>query len=118
MRMQRGDRLTDDAEYLRGVGSESQGEPLEVIAGDAAHVFLFREWISSTGWRRSCEGMITPGVWQKSSFSGGGQGDACVEVAYRTPHVAVRDSKVPAHGTLTFRAPVFAAFLAAFRPRE
>ncbi len=25
---------------------------------------------SSTGWRRSCDCMITPGIWQKSSFSG------------------------------------------------
>jgi hypothetical protein len=27
--------------------------------------------------------MITPDNWQKSSYSGGGRGDACVEVAHR-----------------------------------
>ncbi|MFG2784886.1 DUF397 domain-containing protein [Streptomyces prunicolor] len=55
--------------------------------------------------------MITPGIWKKSSFSGGGQGDACVEVAHRHPHIAIRDSKVPARATLTFPARAFTAFI-------
>ncbi|MEV8538851.1 DUF397 domain-containing protein [Streptomyces sp. NPDC051572] len=55
--------------------------------------------------------MITPGIWQKSSFSGGGQGDACVEIAHRHPHIAIRDSKVPTHATLTFPTEAFTAFI-------
>ncbi|MDV9175540.1 DUF397 domain-containing protein [Streptomyces sp. W16] len=55
--------------------------------------------------------MITPGIWQKSSFSGGGQGDACVEVAHRHPHIAIRDSKVPARATLTFPTEAFTTFI-------
>jgi hypothetical protein len=59
--------------------------------------------------------MITPDNWQKSSFSGGGQGDACVEVAHRDPHIAIRDSKTPARATLTFPAPAFTAFVEALK---
>ncbi|MBK3578615.1 DUF397 domain-containing protein [Streptomyces sp. MBT65] len=55
--------------------------------------------------------MITPGNWQKSSYSGGGQGDACVEVARRHLHIAVRDSKVPTRATLTLPAEAFTAFI-------
>ncbi|WOX10685.1 DUF397 domain-containing protein [Streptomyces sp. N50] len=59
--------------------------------------------------------MITPGIWQKSSFSGGGQGDACVEVAHRHPLIAIRDSKVPTRATLTFPTPTFTAFVEALK---
>ncbi|MFI6546160.1 DUF397 domain-containing protein [Streptomyces prunicolor] len=55
--------------------------------------------------------MITPGIWQKSSHSGGGQGDACVEVAHRHPHIAIRDSKVPARAALIFPIDAFTAFI-------
>ncbi|MBQ0886190.1 DUF397 domain-containing protein [Streptomyces sp. RM72] len=55
------------------------------------------------------------GAWKKSSYSGGGEGNACVEVALDHPHIAVRDSKAPARAVLTFPAPVFAAFLAPLR---
>ncbi|MFF0536852.1 DUF397 domain-containing protein [Streptomyces coelicoflavus] len=58
---------------------------------------------------------MTRGPWKKSSYSGGGEGNACVEVALDHPHIAVRDSKVPARAVLTFPAPAFAAFLAALR---
>ena len=58
--------------------------------------------------------MITPDNWQKSSFSGGGQGDACVEVAHRHPDIVIRDSKVPARATLTFPALAFTAFIDGF----
>ncbi|MEV6111969.1 DUF397 domain-containing protein [Streptomyces sp. NPDC052109] len=44
----------------------------------------------------------TPDTWQSSSFSGGGQGDACVEVADLETHMAIRGSKAPARATLTF----------------
>lgn len=59
--------------------------------------------------------MITPDKWRKSSYSGGGQGDACVEVAHRHLHIAIRDSKVPSRATLTFPTPTFAPFLEALK---
>ncbi|AXL88832.1 DUF397 domain-containing protein [Streptomyces sp. CB09001] len=54
---------------------------------------------------------MTRGAWKKSSYSGGGEGNACVEVALDHPHIAVRDSKAPTRAVLTFPAPAFAAFL-------
>ncbi|CAL9567401.1 hypothetical protein SUDANB105_04754 [Streptomyces sp. enrichment culture] len=59
--------------------------------------------------------MPTPHIWKKSSFSGGGQGDACVEVAHRHPRIAIRDSKAPARAHLTFPADAFTAFLEALK---
>ncbi|AQS69438.1 DUF397 domain-containing protein [Streptomyces pactum] len=59
--------------------------------------------------------MITPTQWQKSSYSGGGEGNDCVEIAHRGPHIAVRDSKAPARATLTFPTPAFTAFLTALK---
>lgn len=55
--------------------------------------------------------MTTPDTWRKSSYSGGGQGDACIEIAQRSAHIAVRDSKGPAYGTLTFPVAAFAPFV-------
>jgi hypothetical protein len=59
--------------------------------------------------------VITPDNWRKSSYSGSGDGNACVEIADRRPRIAVRDSKDPARAVLTFPAPVFAAFLDALK---
>ncbi|MCH0572561.1 DUF397 domain-containing protein [Streptomyces sp. MUM 136J] len=59
--------------------------------------------------------MLTPGTWHKSSFSGGGQGDACVEVAHRHHHIAIRDSKSPASAVLTVPAGAFARFVGALK---
>ena len=59
--------------------------------------------------------MLTPGTWKKSSYSGGGQGDACVEIAQRATHIAVRDSKTPARATVTFSAAAFAPFIHALK---
>ncbi|MBC9729144.1 DUF397 domain-containing protein [Streptomyces sp. TRM68367] len=59
--------------------------------------------------------MSTPDTWRKSSYSGGGEGNACVEVALRRTHIAVRDSKGPSAGTLTFPTDAFASFLRAIR---
>ncbi|MFD7058582.1 DUF397 domain-containing protein [Streptomyces sp. NPDC059906] len=53
--------------------------------------------------------------WQKSPYSGGGEGNDCIEVALGHPRIAVRDSKTPTRAVLTFPAPAFAAFLAALR---
>ncbi|MFJ3797106.1 DUF397 domain-containing protein [Streptomyces sp. NPDC090088] len=59
--------------------------------------------------------MANPGTWRKSSFSGGGQGDACVEVAHRPTRISIRDSKDPTGATLTFPTSAFAPFLAALK---
>ncbi|MDW4910929.1 DUF397 domain-containing protein [Streptomyces sp. ADMS] len=55
--------------------------------------------------------MITPTSWRKSSFSGGGEGNDCVEIAPLNARVAIRDSKAPADVTLTFRLGAFIAFV-------
>ncbi|AOR32282.1 DUF397 domain-containing protein [Streptomyces fodineus] len=55
--------------------------------------------------------MLNPDTWRKSSFSGGGQGDACVEVADRDTHIAIRDSKTPDRATLTFPPTAFIPFI-------
>ncbi|MEV5877114.1 DUF397 domain-containing protein [Streptomyces sp. NPDC052101] len=59
--------------------------------------------------------MPTPDSWQKSSYSSFGDGDSCVEIAPRPTHIAIRDSKDPALGTLTFPAEAFTPFVQAIR---
>ncbi|MFF9210978.1 MULTISPECIES: DUF397 domain-containing protein [unclassified Streptomyces] len=54
-------------------------------------------------------------TWRKSSYSGEGDGNECVEIATTRTHTAVRDTKDRAHTTLTFPAPAFAAFLRALK---
>ncbi|MEU6226276.1 DUF397 domain-containing protein [Streptomyces sp. NPDC047042] len=49
--------------------------------------------------------------WRKSSYSGDGQGDACVEIADHLARVAVRDSKLPTPGNLTFPKGAFTRFV-------
>ncbi|MER6529220.1 DUF397 domain-containing protein [Streptomyces sp. NPDC001508] len=51
--------------------------------------------------------MSTLTSWKKSSYSGGGNGNTCVEVADQDTHIAVRDSKTPTRAVLTFPAPAF-----------
>ncbi|MFK4065313.1 DUF397 domain-containing protein [Streptomyces sp. NPDC029674] len=34
--------------------------------------------------------------WQKSSFSGGGDGDTCIELASADAHIRLRESDCPA----------------------
>lgn len=55
--------------------------------------------------------MTAPAQWKKSSFSGGGEGNDCVEIANLHTRVAIRDSKTPAQGTLSFPAETFTAFI-------
>lgn len=55
--------------------------------------------------------MLTADTWQKSSYSGGGQGDACVEVAHRRTHIAIRDSKAPDRAALSIPAGSFTTFV-------
>ncbi|MFC9885701.1 DUF397 domain-containing protein [Streptomyces pilosus] len=54
-------------------------------------------------------------TWRKSSYSGPGDGNECVEIATSPTHAAVRDSKDPARATLTFPAAAFTPFLAALK---
>ncbi|MDX2900911.1 DUF397 domain-containing protein [Streptomyces scabiei] len=57
--------------------------------------------------------------WRKSSYSGDGDGDECVEIATTPTRIAVRDSKAPSRATLTFSTPAFTSFLKALkRPAE
>jgi hypothetical protein len=43
--------------------------------------------------------------WRKSSYSGGGDGDTCVEIAALPTRISVRDSKAPARAALSFPSP-------------
>ncbi|MEU0426676.1 DUF397 domain-containing protein [Streptomyces canus] len=49
--------------------------------------------------------------WRKSTYSDGGEGDTCVEIAAAGPRIAVRDSKAPARATLSIPAPAFTALI-------
>jgi hypothetical protein len=57
--------------------------------------------------------MDTPGTWRKSSYSGGGDGNNCVEIANSPTHVAIRDSKAPAGPILTVPTGAFTPFVEA-----
>jgi Domain of unknown function (DUF397) len=51
-------------------------------------------------------------AWRKSSYSGGNEGGSnCVEVAGSGNLIAVRDSKNPSQGSLTFAAAQWRAFV-------
>jgi hypothetical protein len=54
---------------------------------------------------------VSSGGWRKSSHSGGG--NDCVEVALTPDTAAVRDSKDPEGGVLSFSARGWAGLLAA-----
>ncbi|WP_159325142.1 DUF397 domain-containing protein [Streptomyces tendae] len=49
--------------------------------------------------------------WRKSTYSGGGEGNTCVEIAESDTHIAIRDSKAPTRATLSIPAPSFTAFV-------
>ncbi|MCL8016799.1 DUF397 domain-containing protein [Streptomyces sp. AS02] len=55
--------------------------------------------------------MTIPDTWRKSSYSGSGDGNNCVEIANFYAQVAIRDSKAPAQGTLYFPVGAFIAFI-------
>ncbi|MFG2119318.1 DUF397 domain-containing protein [Streptomyces sp. NPDC048710] len=59
--------------------------------------------------------MTTPDNWRKSSYSGSGDGNACVEMADRRTHISIRDSKAPARATLTFPPGAFTPFIEALK---
>ncbi|MFJ9830152.1 DUF397 domain-containing protein [Streptomyces sp. NPDC101169] len=62
--------------------------------------------------------MQTPGNWRKSSYSGPGDGDSCVEIADSPARISVRDSKDPAAGVLGFAPGAFAAFVRSLKERH
>lgn len=49
--------------------------------------------------------------WRKSTYSDGGNGNTCVEIAPLPAGIAVRDSKAPARATLSFPAAAFTALI-------
>ncbi|MEU4652776.1 DUF397 domain-containing protein [Streptomyces sp. NPDC023723] len=51
------------------------------------------------------------GTWRKSSYSGEGDGNDCVEISQAPTRVAIRDSKAPTAHPLTFPAAAFTAFV-------
>ncbi|MEU0790447.1 DUF397 domain-containing protein [Amycolatopsis sp. NPDC005961] len=54
--------------------------------------------------------------WRKSSYSGGGVNDDCVEVAFIGKAVAARDSKAPTAGALEVPPAAWSAFLSTVTP--
>ncbi|WP_308199294.1 DUF397 domain-containing protein [Saccharothrix sp. S26] len=50
-------------------------------------------------------------VWRKSSYSGSGNNDNCVEVAFAGLVAGVRDSKKPDAGVLAFPASAWRRFV-------
>ncbi|MBQ1090624.1 DUF397 domain-containing protein [Streptomyces sp. B93] len=61
--------------------------------------------------------MTNAEIWRKASYSGGGEGNACVEIAHLGPHIAVRDSKQPTRARVTLRASAFTAFVESLKAR-
>ncbi|MGW1912397.1 DUF397 domain-containing protein [Streptomyces sp. NPDC002076] len=53
--------------------------------------------------------------WRKSSYSGEGDGNECVEIATTPTRTSIRDSKDPAVGTLTVPAGSFTLFIEALK---
>ncbi|MFE1800948.1 MULTISPECIES: DUF397 domain-containing protein [unclassified Streptomyces] len=60
--------------------------------------------------------MATPSHWKKSSYSGGGEGNDCVEVATSPTRISIRDSKAPAESVLNFPTGAFTSFIEALKP--
>ncbi|MGW6736138.1 DUF397 domain-containing protein [Streptomyces sp. NPDC055013] len=62
--------------------------------------------------------MNTPDNWRKSSYSGAGDGNSCLEISDRRTHISIRDSKAPARGTLTVPIEAFAPFIECLKAKE
>ncbi|MFH9553758.1 DUF397 domain-containing protein [Streptomyces sp. NPDC017435] len=58
--------------------------------------------------------MVVPLKWQKSSFSGGGEGNDCLELASTSTALHLRESDTPAIA-LTSAPAAFIHFLAVIR---
>ncbi|WP_042165596.1 DUF397 domain-containing protein [Streptomyces sp. NBRC 110035] len=59
--------------------------------------------------------MGTANNWRKSTYSGPGDGDSCVEISVQPTCMAIRDSKDPGRATLTVPTGVFTAFVGALK---
>lgn len=59
--------------------------------------------------------MTVPSNWRKSSYSGPGDGNDCVEIANSPTHVSIRDSKAPVRANLRFPARAFTTFVDAVK---
>ncbi|MEU0211420.1 DUF397 domain-containing protein [Streptomyces canus] len=59
--------------------------------------------------------MAPSGNWRRSSYSGGGDGNNCVEIANLPTIVAIRDSKDPARATIGVPVSAFAPFIEALK---
>lgn len=57
-------------------------------------------------------------TWRKSSYSGPGDGNECVEIANSPTLIAIRDSKAPARAILTFPAGAFSTFVQALKGED
>jgi hypothetical protein len=57
-------------------------------------------------------------AWRKSSYTGGGNDEACVEVAELANVIWVRDSKDPDGGRLEFRRAAFAGLVSRVKRGE
>ncbi|MET9820194.1 MULTISPECIES: DUF397 domain-containing protein [Streptomyces] len=57
-------------------------------------------------------------IWRKSTYSDGGEGDTCVEIAETATHIAIRDSKAPARATVSVSASSFTAFVEGVKRRD
>ncbi|MFM9447060.1 DUF397 domain-containing protein [Streptomyces acidiscabies] len=62
--------------------------------------------------------MPTPRTWRKSSYSGGGEGNNCVEIAAAPTHISIRDSKHPTHCHLTLHPTTFLQTLTPTSPQQ
>lgn len=62
--------------------------------------------------------MTAPTQWRKSSYSGGGEGNDCVEIADLGGHIAIRDSKNLSRASFSVPAPAFAVFVGALKERR
>jgi hypothetical protein len=57
-------------------------------------------------------------IWRKSSYTGGGNDDVCVEVASLGGRIGLRDSKNRERGNLEVRREVFAGLIARVKRGE
>ncbi|MFJ2760678.1 DUF397 domain-containing protein [Streptomyces prasinus] len=62
--------------------------------------------------------MSAPTQWRKSSYSGGGEGNDCLEIADLGGRIAIRDSKRLSCASFSIPTPAFTAFVGALRERR
>lgn len=56
-----------------------------------------------------------PDNWRKSSYSGPGDGNDCVEIANSPTNVAIRDSKIPDKNNITVGTATFTTFVGSLK---